>query len=49
MDTLTKLNTALLFLEGKLIFHTIPGFTRGGGRAGRRKEAENTEVKRLLC
>lgn len=44
-DVLTRLNTALLFLEGKLNFHTIPGFTGGEGR----KEAEITEVKRLLC
>lgn len=35
-DTLTRLNTALPFLEGKLIFHTILGFTgRGGGKKQR--------------
>lgn len=44
-DALTRLNIALLFLEGKLNFHTIPGFMRGGGE----KEAEITEVNRLLC
>lgn len=43
-DALTRLNAALLFLGGKLIFHTIPGFIGGG-----RKEAEITDVKRLLC
>lgn len=45
-DVLTRLNIALLFLEGKLNFHTILGFI---GRGGWEKEAEITEVNRLLC
>lgn len=34
-DALTRLNAALLFLGGKLIFHTIPGFIGGEGKKQR--------------
>lgn len=41
--TLTRLNTAVLFLEGKRV--SVQFLALLGGR----KEADITEVKRLLC
>lgn len=34
-DTLTGLRAAVLFLQGKQIFHIISGFTEGEGRRQR--------------